>query len=116
MTSGGAEALVDQPAERALVEGDAGPAGRLGLRLEPRLGDDDADGLRGIELPRGSSFPQVWSHFLMHLDAINPFVTAVGDVWRRLRWPLPRPSFGAAIPSSCAQASIATAKTRASGP
>jgi len=32
----------------------------------------------GVELPRGASFPQVWSHFVLHLDMINPYVTAVG--------------------------------------
>ncbi len=32
----------------------------------------------GVELPRGASFPQVWSHFILHVDAINPYVTTVG--------------------------------------
>ena len=31
----------------------------------------------GVELPR-ASLPQVWSHFVLHLDQINPYVTAVG--------------------------------------
>ena len=31
----------------------------------------------GVELPR-ASLPQVWSHFVLHLDVINPYATAVG--------------------------------------
>jgi SulP family sulfate permease len=31
----------------------------------------------GVALPR-ASLPQVWSHFVLHLDLINPYVTVVG--------------------------------------
>jgi SulP family sulfate permease len=31
----------------------------------------------GVELPR-ASLPQVWSHFVLHLDTINPYATTAG--------------------------------------
>src|SRR5204863_10188440 len=47
----GVETLDDEPPERVVVERGAGAARHLRLGLEPRLADDDADRLRGIELP-----------------------------------------------------------------
>ncbi len=32
----------------------------------------------GVELPRGSSFVEIWWHFVLQLDRINPYVTGVG--------------------------------------
>src|SRR5437879_9715272 len=47
----GVETLDDEPPERVVVERGAHAARHLRLGLEPRLADDDADRLRGIELP-----------------------------------------------------------------
>jgi len=32
----------------------------------------------GVELPRGTSFLEIWSHFVLQLDRINAYVTGVG--------------------------------------
>ncbi len=34
----------------------------------------------GVDIPRGASFTDTWYHFTLAVDAINPYVTAVGIV------------------------------------
>jgi sulfate permease, SulP family len=34
----------------------------------------------GVSIPRDASFPEAWRYFLLHLDDINPYATAVGLV------------------------------------